>query len=229
MIRQRKIEQKHLEVELEHRFLFPDNSHPLPAVLLIHEYTGLNDVILKHGHRLASAGFAVLAADFYGIHKRPQNIEQARTTHRIYRNDRLLMRKRAEACFQTLTDQPEVNSREIIVLGLSFGGGCALELARTGAMLNGAVSIYGYLDTSHPAQTNDIRCSILSLHVENDPVVSAEHALQFEQEMTAAHVDWEMIRIENAKHGFANPLDDGFNPKTAEWMWEKVIKWIKKP
>ncbi|WP_432738704.1 dienelactone hydrolase family protein [Maridesulfovibrio sp. FT414] len=227
IVESRVIRQGHLGVELWHVLMLPHGHGPWPAVLLIHEYTGLNSVILGHAQRLVEAGYAVLAADFYGVENRPENIDQARTIHRLYRNDRLLMRNRAQACLQALVEQPDIDPQAVFALGLSFGGGAVLELARTGADLKGAVSIYGYLDTTHHSLTEDIKAPLLVLFVEDDPVVPAEHARQFEDEMSGAGVRYEFIRIENARHGFANPEDAGFDEALAEWMWESVMEWMR--
>lgn len=212
--------------ELKHVFILPEDPPPFPAVLLFHEYTGLNSVTVNHAERLAAEGYAVLAADFYGTDNRPDDMTEARAIHRIYRNDRLLMRARSKTCLQALTEQPEVDPKRIFGLGFSFGGGAVLELARTGAGLQSAISIYGYLDTSHAANPGEIKCSLLAIHVENDPVVPQQHAAMFENEMNSAEVSWKIIRIKNAKHGFANPEDPGFNTVLAEEMWIKVLEWI---
>lgn len=228
MVEQRKIDHIHLDIELESVLLLPEGPGPFPAVMLIHEYTGLNEVILGHAQRLAAVGYAVLAADFYGLHNRPSTIDEARTTHRIYRNDRLLMRERAVACLEVLNAQPQVDLSRIYALGFSFGGGAVLELARTGAELRGAVSVYGYLDTSHPVTAGEIKCPLLAIHVNNDPVVPEEHARKFESEMHDAEVEYELIKLDNAWHGFANPEDDGFDARLAEEMWTRVLDWMEK-
>ncbi len=228
MVDQRIIDHIHLDTELESVLLLPEGPGPFPAVLLIHEYTGLNEVIIGHAQRLAAKGYVVLAADFYGLHNRPSTIDEARTTHRIYRNDRLLMRERAIVCFDVLRAQPQIDLSRIHALGFSFGGGAALELTRTGSELQGAVSVYGYLDTSHPVTGGDIKCPLLAIHVNNDPVVPEEHARMFEAEMHAAEVEYELIQLDNARHGFANPKDDGFDAQLAEDMWARVLAWMEK-
>ena len=222
-----KITHIYHDTELESVFLLPDDEGPFPAVLLFHEYTGLNEVTVNHAKRLAAAGYAVLAADFYGVRNRPSTVEEARSTHRIYRNDRLLMRERAKACLAVLRDQSNVDPDRIFVLGFSFGGGAALELARTGERLKGAVSVYGYLDTSFPVSAGDIECPLLAVHVTNDPVVPEEHLLMFRQEMQAAEVKYDLVQLDNAQHGFANPEDAGFDASLAEEMWDKVLNWLK--
>ncbi|MBI9111152.1 MAG: dienelactone hydrolase family protein [Maridesulfovibrio ferrireducens] len=241
MLKERTIKHTHQGEQLESVLVTPDVSGSFPAVLLIHEYTGLNKVTLGHARRLARTGYAVLAADFYGPDNRPKNIDEARTAHRIYRDDRLLMRKRAQACLEVLTNQPEANSAKIAALGFSFGGGAVLELARCNEQfnekdaqlagtINGAISVYGYLETTHPAAYGQIRAKLLALHVENDPVVPEKHAEMFVKEMNEAQPDWSMIRIQNAKHGFANPDDTAFDPILAEKAWDIILdnfnKWL---
>ncbi|HAS89803.1 MAG TPA: dienelactone hydrolase [Desulfovibrio sp.] len=226
MVRQRIVQHEHPGTALESILLLPEGKGPYPAVLLFHEYTGLNSVTIGHAKRLAETGYAVLAADFYGLENRPVSIAEARATHRIYRNDRLLMRERAEACFEILCNQPEIDLFNIYVLGFSFGGGAALELTRTGVFLKGSASVYGYLDTSHPVVSRDVKCPLLVIHVDNDPVVPAEHLAMFEDEMQSAGVDYDLIRLDNATHGFANPEDDGFDVRLAEDMWDTVLRWF---
>ncbi|WP_027720671.1 dienelactone hydrolase family protein [Maridesulfovibrio zosterae] len=225
----RKIQQTHREIDLEHIFILPEGDGPFPAVLLVHEYTGLNQIIIDHAKRLTDYGYAVLAVDFYGLNNRPCNIEEARTIHRIYRNNRLLMRERSKVCFDIIIKQPEIIPSMIFAFGLSFGGGAVLELARSGVDLKGAISVYGYLDTSHPVGVGDIKCPLLAFHVEDDPVVPSEHATAFEVEMDSAGVEWEMVKIKNSCHGFANPQDGSYDQLQAEKMWDmvqrKLISW----
>ncbi|WP_244512180.1 dienelactone hydrolase family protein [Maridesulfovibrio ferrireducens] len=239
VLKERTIKHTHQDEQLESVLVTPDGSGPFPAVLLIHEYTGLNKVTLDHARRLARAGYTVLAADFYGPDKIPNNIDEARVIHRIYRDDRLLMRKRAQACLEVLINQPETNSAKITALGFSFGGGAVLELARCNIQLNkhdeqlagtinGAISVYGYLDTTHPAAHGQIKAKLLALHVENDPVVPEKHAEMFVKEMNEVKADWSMIRIQNAKHGFANPDDTAFDPILAEKAWGIILDTFKK-
>ncbi len=232
MIHERIVHHAHNETELESIFVLPEGTGPFPAILLIHEYTGLNEPTLDHARRLARVGYAVLAADFYGPSNRPRNIDEANKFHRVFRSDRLLMRERAKTCFNALADQPELDITRIAGLGFSFGGGAVLELARCidqgninpDAALVGAISVYGYLDTTHPAQHGQINAELLTIHVENDPVVPEKHAEMFTNEMNEAGANWSMIRFKNVQHGFANPDNPEFDLKRAEEAWDIVLK-----
>ncbi|CCO23154.1 dienelactone hydrolase family protein [Maridesulfovibrio hydrothermalis] len=224
MIHKRTIHHTHQSDNLESILVLPQGNGPFPAVLLVHEYTGLNRVTVNHAERLAAAGYAVLAADFYGVDNRPASVEEANISHRVYRNDRLLMRERAKACLHALTRQKEISPSRVFALGFSFGAGAVLELARTGADLKGAVSVYGYLDTTHPAAPGEIKCPLLAILVEDDPVVPRKHVEMFEEEMKSTKAECEIISLKNAMHGFANPDNSEFDADLAEKMWKTVLK-----
>lgn len=196
---------EHQGVALEGVLFKPDNQNPpAPGVLLIHEYTGIGEYLLRHVERLIERGFTVLVHDMYGIENRPSTTEQASRISRLYRDDRQLMRARAMVGFNYLQHLAGADSKRLFALGFSFGGCVALELARSGADLVGAISVYGYLDTDNPEDARNIACRTLVIHGANDPVVSNDQLLEFVQEMSAAQVDCQIKVFTDAGHGFCN-------------------------
>uniref|UniRef100_UPI000A684BC3 dienelactone hydrolase family protein n=1 Tax=Salidesulfovibrio brasiliensis TaxID=221711 RepID=UPI000A684BC3 len=107
-------------------------------------------------------------------------------------------------------------------LGLSFGGGAVLELARSGAPLDRVVSIYGYLDTQIPAARGDIHASLHIIHLKNDPVVPSEHAAAFSAEMQHANTPFRMKRLNGPAHGFMNPDDPAYDGGASEQVWSMI-------
>jgi dienelactone hydrolase len=106
-------------------------------------------------------------------------------------------------------------------MGYCFGGGVALELARSGADISGVVSFHGNLDTPDPLDAQNIKAKVLVCHGANDPYVKSEQVLAFQDEMRAAHVDWQMIIYGNAVHSFTNP-DSGNDPSAGAAYNEKA-------
>lgn len=197
----------HGSVELEGLVLRPAGEageELQPGVLLIHEYMGLGDYLMPHARALAAEGFVVVCHDMYGAGVRPADRTEASAISRPFRDDRMLMRVRAKAGLDALADLPCVDRSRLSAVGFSFGGGAALELARSGAQLFAAVSFYGYLDTTEPANPGDVRCRVLALHGALDKVVSMDHLAQFEAEMDLAGADYRTVVYPHAGHAFSN-------------------------
>lgn len=226
MIGQRLIRHEHRGHTLESVLMLPDGTSPFPSILLIHEFTGLNTATLDQAVFLAKNGFAVLAADFYGTGERPKNRAQARIVHHKYRDDRPLMRSRAAACLNALASCPETDLNRLFALGFSFGGAAVLELARSGVPLRKTVSVYGYLDTPEPATWLDIPGRILAFHVTDDTVVPEEQSERFTEEMNAAEADWQLRRVADAAHGFANPDSDTFDESLTTTIWTEILEFL---
>jgi dienelactone hydrolase len=92
-----------------------------------------------------------------------------------------------------------------VAIGYCFGGGTALELARSGAELSGVVSFHGNLDTPIPGDAKDIKAKVLVLHGADDPLVTPELVHAFQGEMRTAAADWQMVIYGGAVHSFTNP------------------------
>jgi dienelactone hydrolase len=182
-----------------------EHAGRLPAVLVIHEWTGLGDFVRGRVEQLAREGLAAFGVDVYGKGIRPETTEEAAEQAGIYRADRALMRARAQAGLEELLSREIVDPARIAAIGYCFGGGVALELARSGAEIAGVVSFHGNLDTPDPKDAEQIKAKILVCHGADDPYVPGEQVAAFIEEMRAANVDWQMISYGGAVHSFTNP------------------------
>jgi dienelactone hydrolase len=200
-----------------------------PGVMVVHEWTGLNDYAKMRTEMLARLGYVAFAADIYGKGIRPQNTEEAAQQAGKYRADRKLLRARANAGLEVLRNHELSDPSKLAAIGYCFGGGTVLELARSGADLKGVVSFHGNLDTPNPEDAKKIKCSVLALHGASDPHVHREQVEAFQDEMTNAGVDWYMVLYGGAVHSFTNPNsgDDpsrgvAYNKKADERSWEAM-------
>lgn len=184
-----------------------------PAVLIVHEWTGIGDYVKKRTEQIAEMGYAAFAVDIYGKGIRPANRQEASKQATIYRSDRQLMRRRVNAGLEQVKKYEFVDPNRIAAIGYCFGGGVVLELARSGADVKGVVSFHGNLDTPNPDDAKNIKAKVLVLHGADDPHVPKEQIAAFEKEMRDAKVDWQMIYYGNAVHSFTNP-DAGSDAST---------------
>lgn len=195
----------------ESRLAF-DASHksPLPGLLMAPNWMGIGAGAEEIAKTVASKGYVVLIADLYGQNVRPSNGDEAGAAMMPLKNDRVLLNTRMQAALDQLQGQTEaaVDPAKLATFGFCFGGCCSLELARTGAPLKAAVSFHGTLDTPNPADANNIKGSVLVMHGAADPLVPAEQLPAFEDEMNAAGVDWQLLKLGGAVHSFTDPQAD---------------------
>jgi dienelactone hydrolase len=199
-----------------------------PGVLVVHEWKGLQSYAKQRTEQLAKLGYVAFAADIYGKGVRPKNNEEAGKLATFYRQNRQLLRDRANAGLKVLQSNPLTDVKRIAAIGYCFGGGTVLELARSGANIAGVVSFHGNLDTPNPNDAKNIKAKVLVLHGADDPFVPKEQVTAFENEMRQANVDWQLISYGRTVHSFTNPEAKGemkgaqYNPVADQRSWQDM-------
>lgn len=176
-----------------------------PGVVVVHEWMGLGDHAKESAKKLAALGYVALAADIYGKGIRAKDYQEAGKLAGKYKGDLPLLRSRARAAFDTLAKSPKVDASRVFAIGYCFGGTTVLELARSGAPVEGVVSFHGNLGTKDPADAKNVKGRVLVLHGAADPYVPPAEVAAFQKEMDDAKVDWQMVYYSGAVHSFTNP------------------------
>ena len=218
------IDYKDGEVVLEGYIAYDESFNDVrPGILVVHEWTGLNDYTKMRCEMLAKLGYFAFAADIYGKGVRPNTPEEAGKQASIYKNDRTLLRKRINAALDEMKKQKLVNTSKIAAIGYCFGGMCALELGRSGADIKGIVSFHGTLDTPNPDDAKNIKAKILICQGGDDPFVPEKQIKSFKEEMDNANINYKFISYEGAVHSFTNP-NSGSDPSKGAAYNEKADK-----
>jgi dienelactone hydrolase len=174
-----------------------------PAILIFPQWTGISRYEQKRAEQLARMGYFVFVADMYGRGVRPSTPEKAQKLSKTFKDDRALMRRRANLALASLRRQKFVNTHQVVAMGYCFGGTVALELARSGATLRGVLSVHGNLDTPTPEDAKNIKYPVLIMHGADDPLVNWDtEVANFRAEMQAGQCDWRMIVYGGAVHAF---------------------------
>lgn len=183
----------------------PGISGKRPGILVIHDWMGVAPYSIGRAEQLAKLGFIAFVADIYGKGVRPKDPTEASALAGKYKADRALLRRRANAGLQKLSQHPQVDSSKIAAIGYCFGGTSVLELARSGADLRGVVSFHGGLDSPTPADGKNIKAKVLVLHGADDPYVKPADIAAFQEELRGAKIDWQMVYYGDAVHSFTQP------------------------
>ena len=183
----------------------PGISGKRPGILVIHDWMGVAPYSIGRAEQLAKLGYIAFVPDIYGKGIRPKDPAEASAQAGKFKADRALLRRRATAGLEKLSQHPQVDASRIAAIGYCFGGTSVLELARTGADLRGVISFHGGLDSPAPADGRNIKAKVLVLHGADDPYVKPADIAAFHEEMRAGKVDWQMIYYGDAVHSFTQP------------------------
>jgi dienelactone hydrolase len=224
----RTVEYKQGDTTLEGFIAYDDAiKGARPGVLIVHQWMGVTDYEKKRAEMLAQLGCIAFCADIYGKGVHPQTPEEAGAQAARYRKDRQLLRARVNAGLEVLREQPLVDVTRIAAIGYCFGGTAVLELARSGAKLNGVVSFHGGLDSPTPGDGKNIKCKVLVLHGADDPTMSSQQIAAFVDEMRGGGVDWQFVEFGGAVHGFTqwyagndNSKGVAYNERADKRSWE---------
>lgn len=196
----------------------PEGAHaPLPAIVVIHEWWGLNRNIELWSDRLAAEGWAALAVDLYGgkVAATPDEAMAAMKTV-----DDAAAAQVIDRAFDFLANDPRVRARKKAVIGWCFGGGWSLQTALAHPELDGAIIYYGMLDPD-PAHLAKIHARLLGIFGNQDAHITPASVDAFTKGLAAAHVPIELHRYD-APHAFANPSNPAYDEASAGDAWTHV-------
>jgi carboxymethylenebutenolidase len=203
----------------------PAGKGPFPAILVIHEYWGLNDWVKEQASKLADQGYEALAIDLY----RGKVATDPETAHELMRgvpDDRA--NRDLEAAFTFLASQPNVKKNRIGAIGWCMGGGYSLDVALDEPALAADVINYGHLVTD-PAQVKKINAPILGLFGGLDQGITPDDVHKFEAAMKQQGKKVEIKIYSDAGHAFENPNNKntpGYRPEDAADAWQRTVNFL---
>lgn len=205
----------------------PAGKGPFPAIIVIHEWYGLNDWVKQNARELAARGYVTLAVDLY----RGKVASEPGLAHELMRGlpeDRAARDLVAAATY--LKGRPVVNPQKIGSIGWCMGGGYSLAAALNIPDLAACVICYGRLVTDSSALAK-IPCPILGLFGEEDQGITPQSVREFEAGAKHAGKDVSTTIYPGAGHAFMNPGNKnkpGYQPESAKDAWSKIYAFFAK-
>jgi carboxymethylenebutenolidase len=201
----------------------PAGKGPFPALIVIHEWWGLNDWVKEQASKLADQGYAALAVDLY----RGKVATTPDMAHEIMRGvpeDRA--KRDLHAAFEFLTSQPNVKKDRIGSIGWCMGGGYSLDVALQEPTLAAAVINYGHLATDTDA-LKKINAPILGLFGAQDQGIPPADVKKFGATLDQLGKKIDVKIYDDAGHAFENPNNKtGYRAADAADAWKRTVDFL---
>lgn len=197
----------------------PKGSGPFPAIIVIHEWWGLNDWIKEQASKLSDQGYVTLAIDLYRG-KVATTPDEAHEIMRGVPEDRA--KRDLHSAFEFLASQPNVKKDRIGAIGWCMGGGYSLDVALQEPTLAADVINYGHLATDADA-LKKINAPILGSFGGQDRGITPEDVHKFEAAMKQLNKEVDIKIYEDAGHAFENPNNkSGYREPDAADSWMRT-------
>ncbi len=206
-----------------------NNNNTLPAVVMIHEWWGLNDNIKNMAETLAKEGYVVLAVDLYNG-KVANTAESAQNLVSKVRENPSESIKNLQHAVRYLASLENVDSSKIASLGWCFGGGQSLQLALNSepeSPLAATIIYYGNL-VSNQESISKIKWPVLGIFGDQDQSISVQSVKQFEDALNKNGITNEIYIYKGVGHAFANPSGDNYAPQETQDAWQKTVSFLNK-
>jgi carboxymethylenebutenolidase len=206
-----------------------DSQRKLPAVVMIHEWWGLNQNIKDMANLLAKNGFVVLAADLYHG-KVTDNPQLAMELVKTARDNQNSSTANLQAAAKYLSSAPNVDNKKIVSLGWCFGGGQSLQLALNSQEhpLAATILYYGTPLVTDKESLSKIKWPVLGIFGDKDAAIPIAEINQFRSSLNESGIKNEIHVYTGVGHAFANPSGDSYAPEETADAWQRTLSFLKK-
>jgi carboxymethylenebutenolidase len=203
----------------------PQGKGPFPALVVIHEWWGLNDWVKDQASKLADQGYVTLAIDLY----RGKVATAPDEAHEIMRGvpeDRANRDLLAASSY--LRAQNNVDPKRVGSIGWCMGGGYSLDLALHDPKLKAAVINYGHLATDEDA-LKKINSALLGIFGGQDRGIPVADVNKFEAQLKALGKTVGIHIFPDAGHGFENPTNkQEYRADDTAQAWKLTVDFLAK-
>jgi carboxymethylenebutenolidase len=201
----------------------PEGKGPFPALVVIHEWWGLNDWVKEQAAKLADEGYVTLAIDLYRG-KVATTPDEAHEIMRGVPEDRTA--RDLHAAVEFLKSQSSVKKNRIGSIGWCMGGGYSLNVALREPTLAAAVINYGHL-ADDPASLKKINAAVLGIFGGQDRGIPVDDVKKFEEILKQQGKKIEIVIYPDAGHAFENPNNKtGYRADDAADAWKHTTSFL---
>ena len=204
----------------------PESPGPYPAVLLIHEWWGLNEGMTVLADALSEEGYVVFAPDGYrgnvtSMFPRALWLRITTPTEQVEAD--------IDSGLAYLRGLDNVDGEQVASMGFCFGGGHSLQLGlRQSENLALTIMYYGAVVTD-PNLLRPLTEAqpVLGIFAEDDNTIFPEEVLEFEAALNSLEIDNEITIYPDVGHAFVN--EDNYNQTGPGGdAWSQTLRFLEK-
>ncbi len=208
-----------------------------PAIVVVHEWWGINDFTRNVAKKLAGLGYIAITADIFGDGKTAANPTQAQNLTAPFYSNPYLAKARFDAAIKKLKEYPQTDPSNVAAIGYCFGGYVALNSAIMGSDLKGVVSFHGGLGGVKVNQ-NALKAQLLICQGTDDKFVPDNVIKSLTHKLDSIHAVYTLKLYPGASHSYTNPestklgkefnLPLSYNEPAATGSWNEMKAFFSK-
>jgi carboxymethylenebutenolidase len=205
-------------------------SKKIPAVIMIHEFWGINDNIRSMAQTLArQGGYVVLAVDLFKGHSTTDPSVASQLVKSVRDNQQEAL-SNLQAAVKYVSSLPFVDSSKIASIGWCFGGGQSLQLALHSEQhpLVATVLYYGTPLVTDKQQLSSIKWPILGIFGDHDQANPLPLIRSFKAALNGDNITNTIVIYKGLGHAFANPSGANYAPQQTADAWQKTLTFLSK-
>ncbi len=201
---------------------WPNRRGPVPGIVLIQEWWGLDDHIKDVSRRFAAEDYVVLSPDLFHGKATKEPSEAMKLTQSMDRDHAM---KELNGAVAFLKGQP-FSTGKVGVIGYCLGGGLSLATACANRDVNACVVYYGGNPTPIDAVRN-LNCSLLGVYAEHDERTTAGVA-PLKEVLAKAGKKHDIHIYPGTQHAFFNDTrPEIYSAAAARDAWQKTLAFFK--
>ncbi|WP_373058006.1 dienelactone hydrolase family protein [Gemmatimonas sp.] len=192
------------------------------AIIMVHEWWGLNEGIQAMAKRYAGEGYTVLAVDLFGsVATTPD------AAMKLYQAGMADIAGGEKNLGEAISYLKKAGATSIGSVGYCYGGHWSLRTGLVGGANLDAVVMYYGAPITDPAQLARLKAPVLGLFGGKDTGIPLDSVRAMEAAMKKGGRSVTINVYANANHAFANPTGQAYDKTAAEDAFAKTVGFFK--
>lgn len=194
---------------------------PLPGLIVLQEWWGLNEHIKEVTRRFAAQGYVALAPDLYKGAVATEPDEARKLVMALDMPEAVAEIGQAS---NYLLGLESVRGEKVGIVGFCMGGRLVLTSATALETIGAAVPFYG--SPLSPEESANVKAPVQGHYGSADGGIPVDGVKAMEAALEAAGIDNEIYIYEGAPHAFFNDTAASYRPEAAQQAWERTLAWF---